>query len=126
MAVGTVFTIIAAIIAAGAAVTTTAMENSATEEAGKESEYWANLSRQDQLAAQGATNKLNKWNMRLKEKTLAWQKEESKKARAERAEERGYVRRQTQWGKLLGVANQNKQMRDSLLAYFPQTQPVGA
>ena len=91
MAVGTVFTIIAAIIAAGAAVTTTAMENSATEEAGKESEYWANLSRQDQLAAQGATNKLNKWNMRLKEKTLAWQKEESKKARAERAEERGGI-----------------------------------
>ena len=126
MAVGTVFTIIAAIIAAGAAVTTTAMENSATEEAGKESEYWANLSRQDQLAAQGATNKLNKWNMRLKEKTLAWQKEESKKARAERAEERGYVRRQTQWGKLLGVANQNKQVKDSLLAYFPRTQPVGA
>jgi len=126
MAVGTVFTIIAAIIAAGAAVTTTAMENSATEEAGKESEYWANLQRQDQLAARRAGDKINKWSMRLKEKMFKWEKGEAKKARAERAEERGYVRRQTHWGKILGVANQNKQVKDSLLAYFPRTQPVGA
>lgn len=78
------------------------------------------------LAVNKANEKLNKRNVRVKEKTLAWQKLESKKVRAERAEERGYVRRETQWGKILGVANQNQQMKDSLLAYFPQTQPVGA
>jgi len=121
-----IFTVVAGVIAAGAALTTTFMQNSAIDDASKESQYWANLQRKDKLAIDAANEKLNKWSMRMKEKQFAWDKEESKKNRAERSEEKGYVRRETQWGKLLGVANQNKQMKDSLLAYFPRTQPVGA
>jgi hypothetical protein len=118
--------IISAIVGAGTSIYSGNKQNEAIEDARKESAFWANRQRQDKLNVDAANEKINKWNMKMREKEFAWQKSEDKKGRKERGEEWGYQRRENQWGKLLGIANQNKQIKDSLLAYFPKTQPVGA
>lgn len=117
-------TLLTTLIEVGASLYSGYKQNEALEDSKAESERWARLQRQDTLNAQAANEKINKWNMRLREKEFKWQKSEAEKNRKERAEERIYSRRENQWSKILGIANQNNQIKDSLLAYFPKVQPA--
>ena len=108
MAVGT---IIAAIIAAGAAITTTALNNSATEDAQNEARRLANIRRQDELAMANDGKKMTKARLRLDKKRLQYERDAELFGRKERTLERGTQARESYLGKQLGMINSNDALR---------------
>jgi len=108
-------TIIAAIIAAAGLAIGTGLTNAATEEARREAKHLANISRRDELALQAKNEKLNEEYLKLKKKEMAFGRETELFGRKERAEEKGYVRRERQFDKQLGLINRNDAMRNQLV-----------
>lgn len=111
MAAGAIGAIIAAIIAAGATVTTTALNNSATEDAQNEARRLANIRRQDELAMGDANKKLTKAQLRLQKKQVQYQRDAELFGRKERSLERGIQARESYLGKQLGMINSNDALR---------------
>ncbi len=111
--------IIAAIIGAVAVIGTTIIgtsENSKdVDEVNRIGQMNANRAREDKLKRDKWNEDYDRWGMRQKEKEFAWGKKESKKDRAERAEVRGYERRERTMANTLGMVNQNATLRDIFL-----------
>lgn len=111
-------TIIGAIIGAGAGIAQSTISSRDAQEANDEALRLANIQRQDTLNAQAATDQMNRLTLRQRRREFQWGKEEAEKGRAERAEERGYGRRQQFLGNTLGMVNQNAAMRSNLVNLF--------
>ena len=103
--------IIAAVIGAGAAVTTTALNNSATEDAQNEARRLANIRRQDELAMGNDGKKMTKARLRLDKKRLQYERDAELFGRKERTFERGTQARESYLGKQLGMINSNDALR---------------
>ena len=111
-------TIISAIIGAGTTLDSSTKQIEATKKAGKESRELAEITRQDQLAAQRRSTALGREQMGLTRQSLAMQKEEADLGRAERSEERSYNRLQDRWQRGFDVLNSNQQLLKNLSAKF--------
>lgn len=109
------FTIISAIIAAGGILVSTLLNNAAVEDANQEGLRLANISRNDKLKLEADNKKLSETELRLRKKRLGYEREAELFGRAERAEERGYVRRERFFDKQIGLLNRNDAMRNQLV-----------
>jgi len=110
--------IIAAIIAAGAAIITTVLSNSATEDAQNEAKKLANIRRQDELKVNDDNMRLSKAGLRLQKKQLQYQRDAELYGRKERSFERGQAARESYLGKQLSLVNSNDALRMQYVNLF--------
>jgi len=110
--------IIAAIVAATGLTTSTVLNNAAVDDANEQGLKLANISRQDQLRREQEQNRLSQASLRLQKKQLKFQRETELFGRKERAEEKGYVRRERQFDKQLGLINRNDAIRNQLVSVW--------
>ena len=115
-------TIIGAIVAAGATITATAISNAAIEDANEQGLKLSKIAREDELRKQRESERLNKAYIRLQKKELQYKREAELFGRKERAEERGYGRRQQTFSNQLGILNRNDAMRNQLVSIWRRGQ----
>lgn len=106
--------IISAIIAAAGAGATAAAQSSATNKANRTNLALANISRQDQLAANAESVGLQRRQIAGQERQAAFQREEALYQRGERAQDRATNSVNTQYGKAIGLLNTNQQLLSNL------------
>lgn len=104
-------TIIGAVIAAGAAIIGTAVNNQQVDEYNAMGERLANLKRQDELKLQEENARMNRMGMRQRKKEFKWTQGEADKDRKERKGEREYGKRQQGYANTMGMVNSNAQLR---------------
>jgi len=111
--------IVAAIIGVAGILISSDTQSQDLEEAQKEAKQLAMMKRQDELAWQNKQDELSKLGLEQRKeqfgKQLQFQQKEAKLGRAERAEERGYKRRQESFQTTIGLINRNQEMRNNFL-----------
>lgn len=112
MAIGA---IIGAVIAAGAAIVGGVVNSQEVDKANQIAMQMHNQQRQDQKKVDDYKKKMNKWEMRLAEQNAKFErgrwKKEFEQGVKERAEDRGYTKRQNFVNNNLNMVNQSAQLR---------------
>jgi len=111
--------ILAAIIGAVTVIGSTVMGINANsedvDEVNRIGQINANRDRQDQLKRDEWDKNIDRWSMRQKGKEFRWEKGEAKKNRAERMMDRKMGAEQTGMQNMLGLVNQNANLRQIML-----------
>ena len=114
--------IIAALIAGGASLAAAGISASEQEAAREEEKGLAGIKRGDVLKQQAASEALTRAQMAQSERmglqSLAFQKSEAEKGRAERGEERAYGRKKDVYNNALALINNNIAMQDRMAKYW--------
>jgi hypothetical protein len=71
---------------------------------------------------QAQNEKMDKYGMEWNEKKFAYQKSEGRKDRRERAEERGYQRREGHFNKTMSLLNTNQALKSNTLGFLKRGQ----
>ncbi len=106
-----VATIIGAVIAAGTAIVGGIINSQEVDEANKIGMQMYNQERQDKLALQKKQDQMNRFNQRMARKQFKFQEKQFEQGVKERAEDRGYAKRQNYMTNNLNMVNQNAQLR---------------
>lgn len=110
-----IFFVLAAIVGAVSATESQDKQNAALKEAQEEARKLAEIRRQDDLKLAADNKVLNEKYLKLKKEGFAFEKREARLGRAERAEERGYARRERTFDKQFSILNRNDAMRNNLV-----------
>lgn len=123
-------TIIAAIIGAAVAVGMgiygSNVNSKLTKTANAKSEELWNIQRADDLKWKKSQKDIAEVSARQKKREFDWQKQQAKLARGERAEVRGYERRQNEFNKALGLVNQTQANRNNFFNIWDRAQRKAA
>ena len=114
--------IIAALIAGGASLASAGISASEQEKAREEEKGLAGIRRGDVLKQQETSEALSRAQMAQSERmglqSLAFQKGEAEKGRAERSEERVYGRKKENYQNALALLNNNLALQDRMAKYW--------
>jgi len=108
--------IIAGVFAVGGIITSSAINSKDVEGAKEESLKLANISRADKLKLDATNEKLTKYQLRQRDRELAFQKSEAAQGKKEREVDRNYNMQQTQFNNALGFINSNDALKGNFLA----------
>lgn len=108
MAIGT---ILGAVIAAGAAIIGGVVNSQEVDEANQIAMQMHNQQRQDQKKVDDYKKTLNRFDMRMAKKQFKLQEKQFEQGVKERAEDRGYTKRQNFVNNNLNMVNQSAQLR---------------
>lgn len=108
--------IIAGIFAVGGTLLSSYFTSQEVDDAQNESLRLANISRQDKLKIDEANEKLNWYQVRQRDKELAFQKAEAEAGRKERKEISDYNMRMDQFNNALGFINSSDTLRGNFLS----------
>jgi len=108
--------IIAGIFAVGGTLLSSYFTSQEVDDAKEESLKLANISRADKLKIDEANEKLNWYQVRQRDKELAFQKTEAEAGRAERKKINDYNMQMDQFNNALGFINSSETLRGNFLS----------
>ena len=95
-----------------------AADQEAIEAAKQEAKTLEALRRRDAQIDSEKQDEMTALNLKQREREFAWEKGEARKTRAERAEEKGYQRRERHFDKSMTLLNADQTLRNNYLSFI--------